>query len=193
MVSRHHRAEQYELLPRTSEDSDASTDGTDRSHYRPTTNDSKLSTWSTQFVRLAFRSTRSLYSKVYRKRGSRGLLLRSSCWILIALAFLTTVLIIFTAAFRPSYSRLPDHYRVLRRKCEESREFGRGNIKNEKIFIAASLYDPGGTLVGGDWGSAVANLVELLGPQNVHISVYENDASPQAKVALEGMKEKLQC
>ena len=193
MVSRHHRAEQYELLPRTSEDSDASTDGTGRGHYGPTTNDSKLSTWSTRFVRLAFRHARSLYSKVYRQRGSRGLLLRSSCWILIALVSFTTVLIIFTAAFRPSYSRLPDHYQILRRKCEKSKELGRGNVKNEQIFIAASLYDPGGTLVGGDWGSAVANLVELLGPQNVHLSVYENDASSQAKVALESMKNKLQC
>lgn len=105
----------------------------------------------------------------------------------------TTVLIIFTAAFRPSYSSPPDHYRILRRKCEEFRELGRGNIKNEKIFIAASLYDPEGTLVGGDWGSAVANLVELLGPQNVYLSVYENDASSQAKVSLEGMKTKIQC
>ena len=193
MVSRHHRAEQYELLPRTSEDSDASTDSRDRSHYRPTTKDSKLATWSARFARLAFRNTRSLYTKFYRQRGSRALLLRSSSNILIALVSLTAVLIIFTAAFRPSYSRPPAHYRVLRRKCEESKELGRGNIKNEKIFIAASLYDPEGTLVGGDWGSAIANLVELLGPQNVYLSVYENDASSQAKVSLEGMKTKIQC
>ena len=105
----------------------------------------------------------------------------------------TTLSIIFTAAFRPSYSRPPDHYQILRRKCEESKEIGRGNVKNEKIFIAASLHDPEGTLVGGDWGSAVADLVDLLGPQNVHLSVYENDASSQAKAALEHMKNKLQC
>ena len=111
----------------------------------------------------------------------------------IIIVSFTAALIVFTAVFRPSYSRPPSHYRVLRKRCEESKAPGRGNIKNEKVFIAASVYDPGGTLVGGDWGSAVVNLVELLGPQNVHLSVYENDASSQAKVALEDMKKKIQC
>ena len=190
MVSRHHRAEQYELLPRTSEDSI----GSGRGHYTSTTNDSRLLRWSARYlVRLALRSTHSIYTKVYRQRGSHGLLLRSSCWIPLALVSFTAVLVVFTMGFRPSYSRPPDHYRVLRKRCEESKAPGRGNIKNEKVFIAASVYDPGGTLVGGDWGSAVVNLVELLGPQNVHLSVYENDASSQAKVALEGMKERIQC
>ncbi|KAL8684372.1 MAG: hypothetical protein Q9224_006398 [Gallowayella concinna] len=95
------------------------------------------------------------------------------------------------AAFRPSYSRPPDHYQDLRRRCKESKETGRGNINNEKIFIAASLYDPEGKLVGGNWGSAVLKLVELLGPENVHLSVYEDDASPQAKAALEAMQTKV--
>ncbi|KAL8800392.1 MAG: hypothetical protein Q9200_007254 [Gallowayella weberi] len=94
-------------------------------------------------------------------------------------------------AFRPSYSHPPPHYRYLRRRCEESKETGRGNINNERIFIAASLYDPEGKLVGGDWGSAVLKLVELLGPENVHLSVYEDDASPQAKAALEAMQKKI--
>ena len=189
MVSRHHRGEQYELLPRTSEDSDDS----DRGHHSPKTNDSRLLRWSTRyFVRLALRSTRSLYTKVCRQRGSRGLLLRNFCWVLAAIVSIAAILIIFTAAFRPSYSRLPDHYRVLRRRCEESKEPGRGNIKNEKVFIAASLYDPEGTLVGGHWGSAVVDLVELLGPQNVHLSVYENDASSLAKLALESLQIKVQ-
>ncbi|KAL8732649.1 MAG: hypothetical protein Q9166_002624 [cf. Caloplaca sp. 2 TL-2023] len=107
-------------------------------------------------------------------------------------AWLLLDIFIFTAAFRPSYSRLPDHYRALRRRCEESKEPGRGNFNNEKIFIAASLYDPEGTLVGGQWGSAILELVELLGPQNVHLSVYEDDASPQAKAALKSMEKKVQ-
>jgi hypothetical protein len=36
-------------------------------------------------------------------------------------------------------------------------------------------------------------LVELLGPDNVHLSVYENDADPTAKEALEQLKSKLNC
>lgn len=105
----------------------------------------------------------------------------------------TTVLIVFTAALRPSYSHPPDHYRVLRKRCKEAKEPGRGNVNSEKIFIAASLYDPEGTLVGNGWGDAVLQLVELLGPQNVHLSIYENDPTPQAKAALESMEAKVQC
>ncbi|KAI4218176.1 MAG: hypothetical protein L6R36_009091, partial [Xanthoria steineri] len=122
----------------------------------------------------------------------RGKLLRGSYWISVILLSFTALLIVFTAIFRPSYSRLPDHYRALQRRCKESNEPGRGNPNNEKVFIAASLYDPEGTLAGGHWGRAVLELVELLGPQNVHLSVYEDDASPQAKAALDSMKTKLQ-
>jgi hypothetical protein len=35
--------------------------------------------------------------------------------------------------------------------------------------------------------------VELLGPENVHISVYENDADTAANVALASFKDKLEC
>lgn len=190
MLSRHRRAEQYELLPRTSQDSSSST------HSSPpklSPNSSKLPRWSIRdFARLLLRNTRSIYTRIYRQRGSRGRLLRSSCWISVALVSFTAFLIVFTAIFRPSYSRLPDHYRALQRRCKESNEPGRGNLNNEKVFIAASLYDPEGTLVGGHWGRAVLELVELLGPQNVHLSVYEDDASPQAKAALDSMKTKVQ-
>ncbi|KAL8837051.1 MAG: hypothetical protein Q9176_005920 [Flavoplaca citrina] len=55
------------------------------------------------------------------------------------------------------------------------------------------LYDPDGSLVGGNWGRAVLELVELLGPQNVHLSVYEDDASPKAKAALEKMRAKIKA
>ncbi|KAL8710623.1 MAG: hypothetical protein Q9220_004847 [cf. Caloplaca sp. 1 TL-2023] len=81
--------------------------------------------------------------------------------------------------------------RVLSKRCKESKEPGRGNIHNEKIFIAASLYDPDGTLVGGSWTRAVLDLEELLGPENVYISIYENDATQQAKDALDSMRIKV--
>jgi hypothetical protein len=66
-------------------------------------------------------------------------------------------------------------------------------VNNEKIFIATALYDPRGALLGGDWGKAVLGLVELLGPENVHLSVYENDADAAANAALARFKDKLRC
>ena len=193
MFSRHRRTEQYELLPRTSEDSTSSTHSLPP---RPSPNRSKFprrSLW--HFVCLPVRNLRSLYAIFYRQRGSRGRLLRNSCWILVALSSIAAFLIVFTAIFRPSYSHLPGHYRELQKRCQESKEPGCANLYNERIFIAASLYDPDGSLVGGNWGRAVLELVELLGPQNVHLSVYEDDASPKAKAALEKMRTKIkgQC
>lgn len=193
-MSRHHRAEQYELLPRASQDSNTSSDSSTRqpfvsAHYSPKGRRRSLR----YFVCLPLRKARPVYARIYRQRGSRGLYLRGSFWILVGLVFFTTVLIVFTAAFRPSYSNPPDHYRALAKRCKESKEPGRGNVNSEKVFIVASLFDPDGVLVGNGWGSAVLQLVELLGPQNVHLSIYENDATPQAKTALEHMQAKAQC
>lgn len=193
ILSRHRRTEQYELLPRTSEDSTSSTHSLPP---RPSSNSSKLPRWSIwHFFRLPVRNLRSLCAIFYRQRGSRGRVLRCSCWILVALSSITAFLIVFTAIFRPSYSHLPDHYRELQTRCQESKEPGRANLYNERIFIAASLYDPDGSLVSGNWGRAVLELVELLGPQNVYLSVYEDDASPQAQAALDKMRTKIkgQC
>ena len=121
------------------------------------------------------------------------MLLRCLSWTLAALGISIIILITFTAAFRPSYTHPPDHYRTLQKRCEASREPGRGNMNDEKVYIAATLYDPDGKLVQGDWGSAVVQLIELLGPQNVHLSLYGNDVSTEAKAALKSMKDKVQC
>jgi hypothetical protein len=100
---------------------------------------------------------------------------------------------LFTALLLPSYTDLPPHYKSLRDACLDSSIPGRGNVHNEKVLIAAALYDPGGRLLRGDWGKAVIGLVELLGPDNAHLSVYENDADPMANEALEQLKSKLNC
>ena len=194
MVSRHHRAEQYELLPRASQDSISSSDSSARDHYVSAPNKSKARRRAIRyFVCLPFRTARPIYARLHRQRASRGLILRGSCWIFIVLVSFTAILILFTAAFRPSYSHLPSHYRALQKRCKESRHEGRGNVDSEKVLIAASLYDPDGTLLGEDWGSAVLNLVDLLGPQNVHLNIYENDATPQAQAALQSMEARVQC
>ena len=193
-MPRHQRTEQYELLPRTSQDSNLSSSSSFKDHDEPPPSDAKLlKRVIRRFFRIPLRRVRSIYLRVYRQGGSRRLFIRGSCWIFTALVTFTVVSIMFTFAFRPSYAHLPDHYKALQRRCIDSKEPGRGNINNERIFIAAALHDPGGTLVGKDWGRAVLQLVELLGPQNVHLSIYENDADPQAKAALESMQNKLTC
>lgn len=195
MVSRHHRGEQYELLRRASQESvSSSSDSRARDHYASTSHRAKTSIRLILYlVCLPARAAGQVFARIHRQRGSRGLILRGLCWVFAVLLSITAVLVVFTAAFRPSYSHPPAHYRALRKRCEGSTEPGRGNIHNEKIFIAATLYDPAGTLVEKHWGKAVLELVDLLGPQNVHLSVYENDATPQAKDALERLGAKAQC
>ena len=41
------------------------------------------------------------------------------------------------------------------------------------MFIAANIVDE--ELIRGPWGSRVVELVELLGRENVFLSIYEND------------------
>ena len=194
MTSRQQRSERYELLPRISQDSFLSSSSSIADHDGPPPPNPIVSTrfiW--HLLRLPFRPLRSVYTKIHRQGGSRGMLLRGSYWAITALVTFTAVLVMFTFAFRPSYTHLPEHYQALQRRCLASKEPSRGNINNERVFIAAALHDPGGTLVGKDWGNAVLELVELLGPQNVHLSIYENDADPLAKAALENMEHKITC
>ncbi|KAM3416682.1 hypothetical protein BST61_g8273 [Cercospora zeina] len=67
------------------------------------------------------------------------------------------------------------------------------NVYNEKVFIAASIYDKEGEVVSGEWGHSVLDLISILGPQNVFLSLYENDPDPMAKAALEAFSRNLTC
>ncbi|KAL8723035.1 MAG: hypothetical protein Q9225_000577 [Loekoesia sp. 1 TL-2023] len=102
-------------------------------------------------------------------------------------------LILITAVFNPSYTRRPAHYVALRKRALASKDYGRGNPENEKIFIAASIYDKAGKLVDGAWGHALLDLIDLLGNRNVFLSIYENDAGEKAKEALFNFKDRVQC
>ena len=103
------------------------------------------------------------------------------------------VLIIVTAVLWPSYNDPPAHYKALRKRIEVNDDFGRANIDNQKIFIAASIYDKGGHLVKGEWGRRVIQLLNLLGNRNTFLSIYENDGGPDARDALETFKEEVEC
>ncbi|OJD36067.1 glycosyltransferase family 69 protein [Diplodia corticola] len=133
------------------------------------------------------------YRSMARLRRPRRTILRCVLWSLVLLPYLVCVLVVTTMVLRPSYTHAPAHYDQLRERATQSLAPGRGNVNNEKVFIASSIYDDEGMLAGGAWGKAVLDLVDLLGPENVYLSIYENDPEPAAKHALEQFKERVTC
>lgn len=134
------------------------------------------------------------YWRLLRSRG-RG---RSiGLWLVQGLVLglvMTLSIITICGIFFPSYSHPPKQYTALRRRVNEApHRRGVANVNNEKVFIAAALYDPGGDLVAGDWGQSVTSLIDILGPENVHLSIYENDADDKSKAALEIFGSSLAC
>lgn len=112
------------------------------------------------------------------------------------LAFVTycvLVFIILFGIFAPSYSHPPPHYLELRRSIEETDTRGRGNTHNEKIFIAAAVYDREGGLLGGEWGVRLRQFIDILGPDNIFLSIYENDADEKAQLAMKAFAESVTC
>lgn len=103
-------------------------------------------------------------------------------------------LILVCGTFFPSYTKEPLHYRKLRDEVNRSptRE-GSANANKEKVFIATTLYDPAGELITSAWGASVKGLIDILGPENVHLSIYENDATELGQSALAVFQEGLAC
>ncbi|KAK4502747.1 hypothetical protein PRZ48_006173 [Zasmidium cellare] len=99
--------------------------------------------------------------------------------------------IIICGVFFPSYSYPPQRYLELRDRVQELGQTA--NINDEKVFIAASLYDHKGELVGGQWGQSVLRLIEILGPDNVFLSLYENDPDEMAQAALDEFAKNVTC
>ena len=116
-------------------------------------------------------------------------------FILLCYVFVTsiTAIVIVGGIFFPGYTHLPPHYQALRARALASQEPGRANIHNQKVFIAASIYDKGGKLLGGDWAENVLDLIQLLGPKNAFLSIYVNDSGPEAKTALEELELRVPC
>ncbi|KAI9713982.1 MAG: hypothetical protein M1820_000712 [Bogoriella megaspora] len=85
------------------------------------------------------------------------------------------------------------HYGVLRQRASNSSVAGRANPSNEKVFIVSSIYDPNGALTGGAWGQTVLDLIDILGPTNVFLSVYENDPSELAEASLDDFRRAVHC
>ena len=113
--------------------------------------------------------------------------------IFSALIAILAIIIAFTAIFRPSYTHPPARYRELKELVKSSDKIGRANPLNQKIFITASIYDRSGSLLSGWWGKSVLDLIDLLGHDNVFVSIYENDSGKLGESALQHFSSKLPC
>lgn len=200
---------EYELVERTSSDSNEPfiLDDTDFESQRLTSTSYghrqqiNLSQILLQFVPSRLRA--ALYKHRLQRRRTKkphshrfglvGASQRRCCLILGAILGIIGALLLFAALFTPSYLSPPAHYQVLRSRILLSSNSGRGNPDKHKVFIAASLYDKGGRLVNGAWGKAVLELINILGSENVYLSIYENDGGPDAHDALDVFKQKVQC
>ena len=114
---------------------------------------------------------------------------------LVSLTFLasTVSLSVLAFAFLPGYTSLPPHYARLRQQVQASTKPGRGNPAQQKIFIAASIHDGDGGLAGGAWAKNVLDLIDLLGPENTYLSIYENDSGAEGRRAIAKLEERLPC
>lgn len=177
------RHSEYELLPCDSRDSALP--------YPRSTFYHRL----TQFFLpwLPYVSNPTGYAKLGTPRRRKRGLLRILLCTLFAVPYLVLFLVLFDAAFLPSYTHRPPHYNELRRAALASTSPGRANPKNHSVFIATSIYERNGTLTGGAWGRAVLGLIDLLGPQNVYLSLYENNPDPVSKEALRTLRQSVSC
>ncbi|EEH22537.1 hypothetical protein PABG_04748 [Paracoccidioides brasiliensis Pb03] len=133
----------------------------------------------------------------WKKRNHAGfrcrLFPRRLCFISFSFSGLILVLALLTALLRPSYTYPPAHYYTLRQAALNTKSPGAGNPRNEKVFVAASLYDRDGELARGRWGENVLQLIRLLGNDNVFLSIYENDSGPEGETALNELEGRVEC
>ncbi|GAB7345892.1 hypothetical protein MBLNU457_4133t3 [Dothideomycetes sp. NU457] len=127
------------------------------------------------------------------RRYARNLWLHRFLTFLVLVPVLVASLVILVGLFFPSYTHEPAQYRALRERIGSSHTPGRANVNNEKVFIVSSIYDEEGGLVSGAWGNAILSLVDLLGPDNVFLSIYENDADDKARKALDEYRSRVPC
>ena len=199
--------EEYELSRETTRTSldefDAEADASSNSHLLSGQN-VQASTWTYAWFLLLSLLPPRLRIRRLRRRGKRRVdpKNRSYCrrsaykkFAAVSYSFLAFVVvsIITAAVFFPSYTHRPEHYQALSEQMSTTERPGRGNARQEKVFIAASIFDRNGDLLGGDWGQSVLDLIDLLGPENTYLSIYENDSGAKGMQALELFDRRLPC
>ena len=206
MPSRLSNPDEYELVTRNSSDSheafdlddtDFESQGLTSASYVHNRQPKSLLQRLLQQLKPIFNRRSFRHRKSKQSRGHRYSLRRPSvrrtCLLFYALLGIILALVSVTAIFRPSYTRPPAHYEALRKRCLQTAENGRANLNNEKVFIAAGIHGKGGKLVDGAWGNAVLGLIELLGSENVFLSIYDNDSGAEAQAAFKRFEDKVQC
>jgi hypothetical protein len=175
----------YELLPRDSLEEEAK-DYSDI-HTPPPSWLSRLGSR----LRLTKFPDRAAYAHYVTPRRRKRSVLRLVYWTVFSVPYFLILLVLVVGIFFPSYTVRPAHYNELRKLATETSEPGRGNPYKEKVFITAALYEEKGNLVSGAWGKAVLKLIDLLGPENVHLSVYEDNPDLKTKQALAVFRQKV--
>jgi hypothetical protein len=104
----------------------------------------------------------------------RRLLLR----FIFVFGIIILTLLVVTPIWNPSYTYRPKHYSGM-------------NPRGEKVFIAANIIDK--DLIRGPWGKAILDLIDIIGPQNAFLSIYENDSGPETKDALRELAAQVKC
>jgi len=124
---------------------------------------------------LPWRIRRPLHVK---RKNCPGRYLRLFVRVAVAIVVVLITLVILTPVLIPSYTYRPAHYTGT-------------NPNNEKVFIAANIVDE--HLIRGAWGESLLELIDILGEDNVFISIYENDSGPGTKAALIELGQKIMC
>ncbi|RAH53748.1 hypothetical protein BO85DRAFT_151409 [Aspergillus piperis CBS 112811] len=136
---------------------------------------------------ILFYPRRSLYC------GNRRIIPRRFGGLVRLVIGFLILLVALTGILWPSYTYLPPHYQLLHQQASRSGITGRGNPHNETVFIAAILYDPDGKLANGRWGHDLLHLINLLGEENVFLSLYENGSGIRGQSALRDLEDRLPC
>lgn len=142
------------------------------------------------FLASLFQIFRAVKRRIRRRYFSTSFTIRG---ILSILVCILSSLIVFTFVLFPSYTHLPPHYRVLQSAVQDSSAPGRGNLHNSTVFIAVSLYDKTGALAGGAWGQSLLDLIDIIGPDRVFLSIYENDSDETGEQALSALSDRVPC
>jgi hypothetical protein len=188
MSVKHRRStNDYELLPRDSSEEDAK-DYTELHPPSPSWLSRVAST-----LRITHFANRAVYAHYVTPRRRKRSVLRLVYWTIFSFPYVCIFLVLVASIFFPSYTVRPAHYNQLRQRALATTDPGRANPYSEKVFITAALYEEKGNLVAGAWGKAVLQLIDLLGPEHVHLSIYEDNADLKTKQALVEFRQKVPC
>jgi hypothetical protein len=123
----------------------------------------------------------------------KRVLIASFNGVLVTILLLITISILdgLSGFISPSYGSPPAHYKAVAKRVRANSDVGRGNPRNEKVFIASNIIQA--DLIEGHWGTSLIDLIDLLGPENVFVSIYENDSGNSSVRALSNLASRLRC